>query len=103
MPGVECVKDIYFVGLLPFDGAWNGGQAILSAIELGLEQINERDDVLPGYRINFLCNNTKVSSFIYLFIYLVVCFVGIYFILFLIIFVVIFMFVYVCLYVCMYG
>ena len=59
-PEVLCEKDLYLIGLLPFEGAWNGGEAVLAAIELALDQVNGRPDVLPGYRINFLWNNTKV-------------------------------------------
>ncbi|XP_041350736.1 gamma-aminobutyric acid type B receptor subunit 1-like [Gigantopelta aegis] len=59
LPGATSVKNIYFIGLLPFDGVWNGGQAILTGIQIALDQIKEREDVLPGYRINILWNNSK--------------------------------------------
>ncbi|XP_041350710.1 gamma-aminobutyric acid type B receptor subunit 1-like [Gigantopelta aegis] len=46
------------MALYPFHGAWHGGAAVLAASQLALEQVNQRDDVLPGYRLNLLWNDT---------------------------------------------
>ena len=56
------VTDLYMIGLYPFHGAWNGGAAMLAGSQIALKQINERDDVLPNYRLNLLWNDTGVSK-----------------------------------------
>ncbi|XP_046559273.1 gamma-aminobutyric acid type B receptor subunit 1-like, partial [Haliotis rubra] len=56
-----CQIDLYILGLFPFEGSWPGGIALLNAVEIGLEQINERADVLPGYRLNLMWNNSKCN------------------------------------------
>ncbi|XP_048240319.1 gamma-aminobutyric acid type B receptor subunit 1-like [Haliotis rufescens] len=56
-----CQIDLYILGLFPFEGAWPGGVALLNAVQIGLEQINEREDVLPGYKLNLIWNNSKCN------------------------------------------
>ncbi len=51
------------MGLWPMGpkGPWMGGLGILPAAEMALEHINARTDILPGYRLNMIWNNTMVS------------------------------------------
>ena len=53
--------DLYITGLFPMEGMWAGGQAALPSVVMGLDSVNARPDVLPGYRLNLVWNNTMVS------------------------------------------
>lgn len=53
--------DIYILGLFPMEGSWRGGRMALEAAELALQHINAREDVLRGYNLKLVWNNTKVS------------------------------------------
>ena len=55
-------RDLYLAGLLPMTGVWPGGRAMLTSAEMALVRVNERPDVLPGYRLNLVYGNTKVRS-----------------------------------------
>ena len=56
------VKDLYFGGTFPMrGGTWDGGQGCLPATILGLEDVNNRTDILPGYRLKMLWNDSMVS------------------------------------------
>ena len=55
-------KDVYLMGLIPFGGdVWPAGEAIMAAINMALEQINNRTDVLSGYRLNLIVDDTQVK------------------------------------------
>ena len=57
------LKDINVMGLFPMTGEnWPGGGACLPAVEMALRQVNARDDILKGYRLNLIWGDTKVSS-----------------------------------------
>ncbi|XP_064627893.1 gamma-aminobutyric acid type B receptor subunit 1-like [Lineus longissimus] len=43
-------KDLYLMGLLPFGGSWPGGELVLAAYNMALEEVN-RKDILPGYQL----------------------------------------------------
>ena len=60
----STLKDIYILGLFPMEGAWTGGLGIQPAAEIAIDYVNRDTNVLPGYRLNMLWNNTKV--YIYL-------------------------------------
>ncbi|XP_046570868.1 gamma-aminobutyric acid type B receptor subunit 1-like [Haliotis rubra] len=55
----DCMIDIYLFGLFPLDGQYNGGQAQLPAAMLAVDDVNRRQDILPGYRLHMKWNNTK--------------------------------------------
>ncbi|XP_014679855.1 PREDICTED: gamma-aminobutyric acid type B receptor subunit 1-like [Priapulus caudatus] len=50
-PAPEGVVDLHIAGLFPMEGAWPGGQTLVPATELALSMINNRSDILPGYRL----------------------------------------------------
>lgn len=59
----ESVKVLNVAGFMPMTGTtWNGGKACLAGIELAFEHIHARPDMLPGYEINYMWEDTKVSS-----------------------------------------
>lgn len=43
-------------------GSWAGGQGCLPAVEMALEDVNMREDILPNYRLNMDYNDSQVSS-----------------------------------------
>ena len=56
------MKDLYLLGLFPIGGdVWPAGEALLLAIHMALEQVNNRTDILPGYRLNLIYRDTMVS------------------------------------------
>ncbi|XP_071485505.1 gamma-aminobutyric acid type B receptor subunit 1-like [Diadema antillarum] len=58
----DGVTDLYFGGIFPMRGTtWNGGQGCLPATMLGLEDVNNRTDILPGYRLNMLWNDSMCN------------------------------------------
>ena len=51
---------LYILALYPLIGQWSGGQALIYAVQIGVEFVNARKDLLPGYSLNIIWNNTKV-------------------------------------------
>ena len=64
--GQTSVKDIYVLGLFPLEGPYAGGQAIQPAVEIAIEYVNKNPNMLRGYRLNLIWDNTKVYSLIFL-------------------------------------
>ena len=61
--GEETIKDLYLMGLISLSGdVWPAGEAMMAVINMALEQVNNRTDVLDGYRLNVLVEDTKVSD-----------------------------------------
>ncbi|XP_048239755.1 gamma-aminobutyric acid type B receptor subunit 1-like isoform X5 [Haliotis rufescens] len=56
------LTDIYLIGLFPLSGPWNGGQAMLPASQMAVEDINNRSDILPGYRLNINWTDTQCDA-----------------------------------------
>lgn len=57
---------IYFqftLGLFPFNGSWPGGLGQLPAVKMGLADVNNNPNVLPGYRLRMTEDNTQVGVF----------------------------------------
>ncbi|XP_072047142.1 gamma-aminobutyric acid type B receptor subunit 1-like [Amphiura filiformis] len=59
-PVGETKIPLYIGGLLPFSGGWDGS-GLVPGIDLALEQINNRDDMLPGYDLRIVWNDTQCS------------------------------------------
>ena len=53
-------KELHLLGLFPFEGAWYGGQSLLTSVRMGLEEVNRRNDILPGYKLVLHYEDTKV-------------------------------------------
>lgn len=44
-------------------GSWAGGQGCLPAVQMALEDVNSRDDILPEYRLHMDYNDSQVGVF----------------------------------------
>ena len=53
-------KELTLLGLFPLDGAWPGGLGQLPAVLMGLEDVNNDPNVLPGYKLLLTIENTEV-------------------------------------------
>ena len=42
-------------------GVWDGGMAGLPAALMALEDVNNRSDILPGYRLRLIWSDSEVS------------------------------------------
>ncbi len=62
LPQVSNLTDLYLMGLWPMQGPWPGGIGILPASLMALEHINANPNILPGYRLNMIWNDTKVRK-----------------------------------------
>jgi len=51
-------------GIFPMSGAWAGGRGCRPAVDIALEDINHRTDLLPQFRLNMLANNSQVFNHI---------------------------------------
>ena len=62
-PTDNAVKTLYIGGLFPMTSSTvaSAGKALLPASELAIDMVNNRSDVLPGYRLQLVWNDTKVS------------------------------------------
>ena len=49
------------LGMFPQTGEWAGGEAAFPAAIRALDQINQREDVLPGYYLNLSAYDTRVN------------------------------------------
>ncbi len=52
---------LYLSAYFTLGGAWDGS-GILPAVEMALDHINENADVLPGYELKMVWNDTRVSK-----------------------------------------
>ncbi|CAJ0953804.1 unnamed protein product, partial [Mesorhabditis belari] len=54
-----------FGALFPMEssaGGWAGGPACLPAVEMALEDVNKRQDILPGYRLQMNTSDSKCQT-----------------------------------------
>lgn len=51
----------FFSGMFPQTGEWAGGEAAFPAALKALDQINQREDILPGYYLNLSAYDTRVN------------------------------------------
>nr|KAG5705058.1 hypothetical protein BaRGS_018788 [Batillaria attramentaria] len=47
------------MGLYPWSGGWHGGESLLAATTIGVHVVNNMTDILPGYRLNIIDNDTQ--------------------------------------------
>ena len=68
MTSVESdIVDVWLLGLFPFNGSWPGGLGQLPAVEMGIDDVNNNPEMLPGYRLHLSVNNTQVSIIVMFF------------------------------------
>ncbi|EPB79350.1 hypothetical protein ANCCEY_01509 [Ancylostoma ceylanicum] len=56
---------LHIGGTFPMEagsGGWAGGQACLPAVQMALEDVNSRPDVLPGYVLHMNTSNSKCQA-----------------------------------------
>ena len=61
LPPVTCVVDLHIMGMLPWSGAWAGGESMEASVNIAIEEVN-RKQVIPGYRLVLSTRDTKVSN-----------------------------------------
>lgn len=44
------------------DGAWAGGKGCKPAVDMALEDVNRRSDILHGYKLIMVANDSQVKS-----------------------------------------
>lgn len=53
---------LYIGGTFPNSGgSWDGGKGCLPAAEMALEDVNNRTDILPGYELQMIWNDSQVG------------------------------------------
>jgi hypothetical protein len=52
--------------MFPQTGEWAGGEAAFPAALKALDQINQREDILPGYYLNLSAYDTRVNKLSYI-------------------------------------
>ena len=55
-------KNLTVGGIFPMSGSWAGGQGCLPAVEMALEDVNSREDILSEYRLHMDYNDSQVSE-----------------------------------------
>ena len=59
------LEDLYVGTLLPFSGeGWPGGEAQNHSIAIAVDSINNRSDMLSGYRLKLVIVDDEVSDFV---------------------------------------
>ena len=56
--------DIYILGLFPMDGHFPAGIDVKPGVEIALDSVNRNPNILPGYRLNMMWNNSRVHIFL---------------------------------------
>lgn len=81
--GFSLLGELHIGGIFPIGGkgGWQGGQACMPAARLALEDVNARDDLLPGFKLTLHSNDSEVIILIF-FCFTIITF---YFLLFLIV------------------
>lgn len=54
-------RAVYIGALFPMSGGWPGGQACQPAVEMALEDVNSRRDILPDYELKLIHHDSKVA------------------------------------------
>lgn len=55
--------------MFPQTGEWAGGEAAFPAAIKALDQINQREDILPGYYLNLSAYDTRVNNSCFFLLY----------------------------------
>ena len=58
--GNNGARDVWILGLFPFNGSWAGGRGQHPAVMMGIEDVNKNQNILPGYRLRMTVDNTQV-------------------------------------------
>lgn len=55
-------RAVYIGALFPMSGGWPGGQACQPAVEMALEDVNSRRDILPDYELKLIHHDSQVAG-----------------------------------------
>ena len=55
------LKTLYIGGIFPMTGGWAGGKGCRPAVDMALEDVNNRTDILPGFKLEMVANDSRVS------------------------------------------
>ncbi|ELW47086.1 Gamma-aminobutyric acid type B receptor subunit 1 [Tupaia chinensis] len=58
-PHCQERRAVYIGALFPMSGGWPGGQACQPAVEMALEDVNSRRDILPDYELKLIHHDSK--------------------------------------------
>lgn len=61
--GCEKHKNLTIGGIFPMSGSWSGGIGCLPAVQMALEDVNSRHDILPEYRLYMDYNDSQVRLY----------------------------------------
>nr|KAF6266985.1 gamma-aminobutyric acid type B receptor subunit 1 [Myotis myotis] len=67
-------RAVYIGALFPMSGGWPGGQACQPAVEMALEDVNSRRDILPDYELKLIhhdsqCDPGQATKYLYELLY----------------------------------
>ncbi|PIK49564.1 putative gamma-aminobutyric acid type B receptor subunit 1-like, partial [Apostichopus japonicus] len=53
---------LYIGAIFPMTGeSWQGGQGSKPAVDMALKDVNDRPDMLPGYKLNMVWNDSECN------------------------------------------
>ena len=55
-------QTLYIGGIFPMTGGWAGGKGCRPAVDMALEDVNNRADILPGFVLEMVANDSQVSG-----------------------------------------
>ena len=55
-------KTLYIGGMFPMTGSWAGGKGCRPAVEMALDDVNNKADILPGYALKMVHNDSRVRT-----------------------------------------
>ena len=55
------LKTLYIGGIFPMTGGWAGGKGCRPAVDMALEDVNSRQDILPGFKLEMVANDSRVN------------------------------------------
>ena len=54
--------DLNVLNMMSMTGSWRGGMTMKVASEMAVDHINNRSQLLPGYRLRLINKDTQVSE-----------------------------------------
>ena len=54
-------KTLFIGGIFPMTGGWAGGKGCRPAVDMALRDVNTRPDILPGFKLEMVANDSEVS------------------------------------------
>ena len=54
-------EKLYIGGIFPMTGGWAGGKGCRPAVNMALEDVNARKDLLPQFQLEIVANDSRVS------------------------------------------